>query len=270
MRNYKVPVVMLERDSGVESVCRVFETINSTGTRLTTFDLAVARFYPQPDLRGLWADAQEEHPILKNFGVECRLLETIPGIDHTSACAILGEMGPDPNVFGAASRLAAWAGLCPGNNESAGKRRTGRARRGCRTLRAVLVECAHAAARTKNCQFQAYQKALTVRRGYKRAVVATAHKLARCAFRGTGRCGGTMGPSRRGRTRTRRFVSGASTGSWKRHASWRSVTTGTLCECIGCSRRAHGRSASEERILGRSNAVVPTQGGTAVFRRVML
>ena len=46
----------------------------------------------------------------------------------------------------------------------------------------MLVECAHAAARTKNCQFQAYQKALTVRRGYKRAVVATAHKLARCAF----------------------------------------------------------------------------------------
>ena len=70
MRNYKVPVVMLERDSGVESVCRVFETINSTGTRLTTFDLAVARFYPQPDLRGLWTDALEEHPILKNFKVD--------------------------------------------------------------------------------------------------------------------------------------------------------------------------------------------------------
>ena len=78
----------------------------------------------------------------------------------------------------AGSRLAAWAGLCPGNNESAGKRRTGRSRRGCCTLRAVLVECAHAAARTKNRQFQAYQKALTVRRGYKRAVVATAYKLA--------------------------------------------------------------------------------------------
>ncbi len=113
---------------------------------------------------------------------QCRLLETIPGIDHTSACAILSEMGPDPSVFGAASRLAAWAGLCPGNHESAGKRRTGRARRGSRTLRAVLVECAHAAARTKNCQFQAHHKALTVRRGYKRAVVATAHKLARRAF----------------------------------------------------------------------------------------
>lgn len=70
MRNYKVPVVILERDSGVESVCRVFETINSTGTRLTTFDLAVARFYPQPDLRGLWADALKKHPILDNFKVD--------------------------------------------------------------------------------------------------------------------------------------------------------------------------------------------------------
>ena len=55
---------------------------------------------------------------------QCRLLETIPGIDRTSACAILIEAGPDVAVFGAASRLAAWAGLCPGNNESAGKRST--------------------------------------------------------------------------------------------------------------------------------------------------
>ena len=70
MRNYKVPVVILDRDNGIEAVCRVFETINSTGTRLTTFDLAVARFYPQPDLRRLWEHAKEEHPILKSFNVD--------------------------------------------------------------------------------------------------------------------------------------------------------------------------------------------------------
>ena len=70
MRNYKVPIVTLERNSGIESVCRVFETINSTGTRLTTFDLAVARFYPEPDLRSLWEDALDEHPILKEFDVD--------------------------------------------------------------------------------------------------------------------------------------------------------------------------------------------------------
>lgn len=70
MRNYKVPVVTLERDSGVESVCRVFETINSTGTRLTTFDLAVARFYPRPDLRNFWEKALHAYPTLKNFNVD--------------------------------------------------------------------------------------------------------------------------------------------------------------------------------------------------------
>ena len=69
IRNYKVPVVVVEPDSGVESVCRIFETINSTGTKLTTFDLAVARFYPT-DLRERWLDTQKEHPILKDFEVD--------------------------------------------------------------------------------------------------------------------------------------------------------------------------------------------------------
>ncbi|MDE0033167.1 MAG: DUF262 domain-containing protein [Deltaproteobacteria bacterium] len=70
MRNYKVPVVSLERESGVESICRVFETINSTGTRLTTFDLAVARFFPDPDLRKLWEDALTEYEVLKTFDID--------------------------------------------------------------------------------------------------------------------------------------------------------------------------------------------------------
>ena len=70
IRNYQIPIVILERDSGVESVCRVFETINSTGTRLTTFDLAVARFFPEPDLRKLWVEAREEYPIFKDFDVD--------------------------------------------------------------------------------------------------------------------------------------------------------------------------------------------------------
>ena len=67
IRNYKIPVVALDRDRGVESICRVFETINSTGTRLRTFDLAVARFFPEPDLRKLWEGALERYPILKDF-----------------------------------------------------------------------------------------------------------------------------------------------------------------------------------------------------------
>ena len=70
IRNYEVPVVTLDRDRGVESVCRVFETINSTGTRLRTFDLAVARFFPKPDLRKLWEDALERFPILSEKGFD--------------------------------------------------------------------------------------------------------------------------------------------------------------------------------------------------------
>ena len=92
IRNYKVPVVTLERDSGVESICRVFETINSTGTRLTTFDLAVARFYPNPDLRNLWDDALEEHSILKAFEVDGeRVLQVLYLV-----AAARDEKYPDP------------------------------------------------------------------------------------------------------------------------------------------------------------------------------
>ncbi len=110
------------------------------------------------------------------------LLMTIPGIDSSSALAILVELGPELSVFSSRRHCAAWAGLCPGNNESAGKRLSGRTRRGNSVVREVLIECAHAAARTHHCQFRGYHKALTVRRGYKRAIVATAHKLLRVIY----------------------------------------------------------------------------------------
>ncbi len=108
------------------------------------------------------------------------LLTTLPGVDTASARAIFIELGPDIGVFPSARHCAAWAGLCPGNNESAGKRRSGRTRKGNTFLRTLLVECAHGAARTGHCQFKGHHKALTVRRGYKRATVATAHKMLRC------------------------------------------------------------------------------------------
>ena len=117
---------------------------------------------------------------LDGFEKQLLLLQTIPGIDKESASAI--ELGPDIGVFGSAVRCAAWSGVCPGNDKSAGKRRSGRSRRGNPTLRKVLIECAHGAARTDNCQFQGYHKALRVRCGYKRAIVATAHKLLRVVY----------------------------------------------------------------------------------------
>lgn len=70
IRNYDLSLITIDASQGLESICRVFETINSTGTRLTTFDLAVARFYPQPDLRNMQEGSLEKFPILKDFNVE--------------------------------------------------------------------------------------------------------------------------------------------------------------------------------------------------------
>lgn len=78
IRNYQVPIVVIDRESPLEAICRVFETINSTGTRLTTFDLAVARFFPEPKLRTLWDGALREHDILRRFDVDGeRLLQVL-------------------------------------------------------------------------------------------------------------------------------------------------------------------------------------------------
>ncbi|MYH30695.1 MAG: IS110 family transposase [Acidobacteria bacterium] len=107
------------------------------------------------------------------------LLQTIPGIDLRSAAAILVEIGPDVAAFRSARHLAAWAGVAPGNHVSARKRRSGRVRPGNRMLRATLAECAHGAARSTSSQFHRYHHDLAKRLGYKRAIVATAHKLLR-------------------------------------------------------------------------------------------
>ena len=116
---------------------------------------------------------------LADYQRPLRLLQTIPGIDLGSACTILVEIGPDLGAFREARHLGSWAGVAPGNNSSAGKRRAGRARPGNPTLRATLAECAHAAARTTGSQFHGYHRALAARLGYKRAILATAHKLLR-------------------------------------------------------------------------------------------
>ena len=70
IRKYSIPFVALDNDAPLESVCRVFETVNSTGTRLTTFDLAVARYYPKPDLKALFEDSLDKFPILKDMEID--------------------------------------------------------------------------------------------------------------------------------------------------------------------------------------------------------
>jgi len=104
-------------------------------------------------------------------------LDAIPGIDRRTAEVILAEIGPDVTLFPTAQHLASWACLCPGNNITGGKRRSGRTRRGQNWLRAALVEAAWGAARTKDCYFSAQFHRLRARRGDKRAAVAVAHSI---------------------------------------------------------------------------------------------
>jgi transposase len=109
------------------------------------------------------------------------LLQTLPGVDLIGAAMLLVEIGSDMDAFGSADRLASWVGICPGNNESAGKRKSGRVRKGNLYVRRLLCEFAHAASRTKSV-FQSKFKSLIVRRGHKRSIVALGHKILRTIF----------------------------------------------------------------------------------------
>ncbi|MFE8033026.1 IS110 family transposase [Thiohalocapsa marina] len=109
------------------------------------------------------------------------LLETVPGIDRMGAAMLLVEIGADMDSFGSAERLASWVGICPGNNESAGKRKSGRTRKGNAWVRRLLCEFAQAAARTR-CALKDKFSALSIRKGHKRAIVALAHKMLRIVY----------------------------------------------------------------------------------------
>jgi transposase len=105
------------------------------------------------------------------------LLATIPGVSRLSAMTILSEIGRDMSRFPTAGHLVAWAGLCPGQNESAGKRRNSRLRKGAPWLKTMLVQCAWAAKRSKNSYYQAQYYRLKARRGSQKAICAVAASI---------------------------------------------------------------------------------------------
>ena len=110
-------------------------------------------------------------------------LQTIPGISEDSAVMILIELGgEDMSAFRKADRLASWLGVCPGNNESAGKRKHGHIRKGNYYLRRILCECAQAAVKTKGTTFKSKFKSLRIRKKYKQALIAIVHKMVVCIF----------------------------------------------------------------------------------------
>src|SRR5215470_3335562 len=144
-------------------------------------------------LRALGADEQPSPPPVPGapaladsapltFTRAVALLDTIPGIDQRGAEVIVTEIGIDMARFETAPRLAAWAGVAPGNDESAGKQRSGKTRKGNRPLRAILTQLAHAAVWTKGTYLSALYQRLAARRGKQRAIIAVAHSIMKSIF----------------------------------------------------------------------------------------
>jgi transposase len=109
-------------------------------------------------------------------------LITIPGIDRWTAEVLVSELGTDMSVFPTSAHLASWAGVCPGNNRSGGKARSGRTSKGNRWLRRALTQAAWAASHTKNTYLSAQYRRLAARRGKKRALVALGHTILVIAY----------------------------------------------------------------------------------------
>jgi len=109
-------------------------------------------------------------------------LKDIPGISDVSARAILSEIGPNSDAFETPAALASWCGLCPGNNQSAGKRRTGRSRVHKNHLKEIMVEVAWPAIKKRGSYFKAKYYALKARLGPKKAIVAVAHKILKAVY----------------------------------------------------------------------------------------
>ena len=106
-----------------------------------------------------------------------QLWQSVPGVDRVSACNLVAEVGVNMVQFPSAHHLASWAAVCPGNNESAGKRLSGTTRDGNKWLRRTLCQVAWAVTRKKDCYLSAQFKRLAARRGVKRAVMAVAHSM---------------------------------------------------------------------------------------------
>jgi transposase len=136
----------------------VLSHLDELNERLATLDAQIRRL------------TAPHEPILQR-------LDAIPGIDRRTAEVILAEIGPNVTAFPTAQHLASWACLCPGNNITGGKRRSGKTRRGQDWLRAALVEAAGSAARSKASYFSSQFHRLRARRGEKRAAVAVAHSI---------------------------------------------------------------------------------------------
>jgi transposase len=140
----------------------------------------VDRRDPQPCRLPRRADRVADRGIgeqIAPFEKAVELLCSIPGVQRRSAECIIAEIGTDMSVFPDAHHLASWAGQCPGNDQSAGKRRSGRTRKGSKWLDWTLEEAALAATRSKDTYLAAQYQRLRPRRGHKKALGAVKHSI---------------------------------------------------------------------------------------------
>jgi len=126
-------------------------------------------------------DARIEE-LMRPFEHEIARLVTIPGVQEQVAYGLIAEIGTNMDQFPTAAHLASWAGMCPGNNESAGKRKSGKTTKGNRWLRRCLSQAAWAASRTKDTYLSAQYRQIAKRRGKKRAIIAVAHSILRIVY----------------------------------------------------------------------------------------
>lgn len=154
--------------------------LNSLHRRL--IELSLNHMALLEDQIGTLDDEIVQHIEANELQTPYRLLQTIPGVKHEAAASLLAEFGPDMGVFGSAKKASSWAGVAPGNNESAGKRKRAPVLRGNPWARATLTESAWSASRRKQSEFQAAYQRWKPRLGHKRAIVAVAHKIAETVF----------------------------------------------------------------------------------------
>lgn len=119
---------------------------------------------------------QDIQKSLKPYQAQVSLLKTMPGVKDLAAASVIAELGVDMNQFKDAAHLSAWAGLCPGNNQSAGKIKSSRIRKGNKHLKVTMTQVAWAISRTKHTYLGSKYRALVPRRGKKRAIIAIGRK----------------------------------------------------------------------------------------------
>ena len=120
--------------------------------------------------------------LLKKYNKEYELLQTIPGVKEKAAATLIAEIGTNMDQFPTEDHLCSWAGIAPGNNESAGKKKSGKITKGSKALKNILVQSAWAASKTKDTYLSSKYKSLVGRRGKKRALIAVAHKILQIAY----------------------------------------------------------------------------------------